>query len=108
MKDIDAIAHRMTEAGNDWADKESAASVLEETRRAVRSEIMVEYIQKGESAAASEAKAEADPRYKAHVTAMCEARRVANRAKVRWIVAQQYSKLIQTAEASKRAEMTMR
>lgn len=102
------IYQQMLEAGEDWADKEAAASLLEETKKSLRSSLATEKIQQGESAAASEAHAEASEQYRQHLEDMVEARRLANRARVKWISVQTYNKLIQTKEATARAEMQLR
>ena len=96
---------RLTSAGDDWADTEAAASLLEETRKTLRATLMVGFIRSGSAIGKALEQAQATPEYLDHVKSMCDARRLANKAKVRWISAQTYVDLMRTAEATKRAEL---
>ncbi len=102
----DKAYHQLIDAGEEWADAEAAASLLEETRRSFRSTLMADAMDQGiKSVAAAETHAEATKAYKDHVTNMVEARRVANRAKVKWIATQTLGDLRRSEEATRRAEM---
>lgn len=102
------IASKLADAGREWADKESAASLLEETRKSVRAQLACGYFEEAGSAAKAELKAEADTRYIDHVKAMVEARKQANIARVNYDSGRIWTDLVRTIEASKRAEMNMR
>ena len=104
--DPNQIHANLLKLGEDWADKESAASLLEETRRNVRAEIMRQSNEK--TIAAAEAFAEASIRYKEHIISMVEARRIANRAHVNYKAAHVWVDLARSLESTRRAEMTGR
>ena len=102
MINPDQIYERLFTAGADYADKDAAASLLEESKRVLLSQLMQSY--EG-SIAAREMAALADDRYVKHITVMVEARRDANRAKTRWLSAQAWVDATRTAAATERAAM---
>lgn len=102
----ETLAAELSKRGLEWADRESAASLLEEARKTVLSECQADW--PGESNAASESKALRDPRYKEHLKNMVEARRLANRARVNYDVIRAYEGLFRTQEATRRAEASLR
>lgn len=103
--DPDKITHRLIEAGEDWAEKDAAASLLEETKKTILAELML----KAEgSAAAREMTALADPIYRIHVTNMVAARKEANKARVKWESGRAWVELRRSLESTRRAEMGMR
>jgi hypothetical protein len=104
--DPDRIRARLVEVGEDWADKDAAATLLEETKKTVLAELMLKA--DGSSAAAKEMNALADPVYRLHVTNMVTARREANKAKIRWETGKTWAELRRSAESTKRAEMNLR
>lgn len=95
----------LVRAGEEWADSKSASLALEETQKPLLSTIAVEFLDAGKSAAESERRALADPRYRQHIDAMVKARKQADRAYVRWIAAQAFGDHARTAEATKRVEI---
>lgn len=97
------IAERMRLAGEEWSDLDAAANMLEETRKSVLAELVNQ--SKGGSIAAKESEALADPAYKLHLANMVNARKLANRARVRYDTARAWVELVRTSEATKRAEM---
>ena len=104
--DPNEIHRRFVKLGEEWSDKEAAASLLEESRRSVRAEIMRQSNEK--TIAAAEAFAEASIRYKEHVISMVEARRAANKAHVNFKAVTVWIELTRSVESTKRAEMTLR
>jgi hypothetical protein len=80
--DVDRIYHSLLSAGEDWADKNAAATLLEETKKTVLSKIM--NATEAKSVAAQESIALASLEYLQHIERMVEARRVADRASVRY------------------------
>ena len=104
--DPDKIFAALVKAGEDWADMDAAASLLEETRKSVLADLKLK--SPGTSDAAKETYALADPSYTAFVKGMVEARRVANRARVRYDSGKTLSELRSSEESTKRAEMTLR
>lgn len=96
------IYGQIVKTGDDWADKDAAATILEETKKTVLAELMN---QLEGSIAAREAQALADPVYRWHVTNMVNARREAHKAKVRFDGAKLLADLRRTEAATQRAEM---
>jgi hypothetical protein len=103
--DVDQVHNRLVSAGEEWADQDAAASLLEETRKTVLAELMNGLTG---SIASRESEALANPVYKLHVTNMVTARKAANRAKVKYDSARAWCELVRTQEATRRAEITMR
>lgn len=101
--DLNNVTARLVELGEDWADKDSAASFLEDTKTVLLAELKNGSMAKSD--AAKEMEAKANPHYKDHIVSMADARRVANIAKVNYDAAKVWSSLLQTQESTKRAEM---
>ena len=95
----------LVKSGEDWADKEGAASILEETRRSILAELANQA--KGSSVAACEQQALANPAYRLHLTNMVNARREANRAKVNYEAQKVLTELRRTEQSNLRAEMKL-
>jgi len=95
---------RLVRAGSEWADKEAAATLLEETRKSLLAHVTLRFL-KGSSFAAAENAARATEEYTDHVQAMVEARRQANQARVKYETAKVYVDLLRTQSATRRAEM---
>lgn len=106
MMDPDKIYESLVKAGEDWADAEAAADLLEETRKSVLARLM------NDSAVASVAGKEmmalADPEYTEFLEGMVQARKVANKARVRYDSARILSELRRSQESTRRAEMSLR
>lgn len=96
---------QLIRAGEDWADKQAAADLLEETRKSVLAKLINEA--EG-SVNAREYKALADPEYKDFVAGMVTARKAANKARVRYDSAKVLAELRRSQEATRRAEANIR
>lgn len=107
MNDFDpeAIYRRLEEAGNDWADKNAAAEILEETKKTLLAEVMQGF---PGSNAERERSALADSTYKLHLKNMVMARREANRARVRYDSVRVLAEMRRTQESTRRAEANIR
>jgi hypothetical protein len=110
--DPDQLANELIALGDDWADKNAAASGLEEKRKSKLAALTLEFMEgtpadggKKLSAAASEVKALADARYMAHVDEMVEARKRAHKARVRYETSQNKIELTRSLIATHRAEL---
>ena len=103
--DPDRIYKQLTDAGEDWADKQAAAELLEETKKTVLAELMA--VEHG-SQSAKEAAALGSPTYKLHLTNMVAARKEANRAKVRYDSMKVLAEMRRTQESTRRAEIGIR
>lgn len=108
MIDQDKITQRLVEAGEEWADAEAAAQLLEETRKPLKGNIMAELMAAGKAVTAAESLAYADTRYVEHVKQMVNARHAANKAKVRYDSGKIFTELLRTKEATRRTEMNLR
>lgn len=103
----DVLRQRLVDLGEDWADKDAAASLLEETRKTLLAQLAAGVRASVKSQAEAENYALAHYDYNGHVEAMVEARRVANRAKVNYDAAKVWVEMARTAEATRRTEMRM-
>lgn len=104
--DPDKIHARLVELGEQWCDANAAADILEETRKSVLAEIMV--TGNAKSRAEREDSALSSSIYKQHLSAMVDARRVANRKRVQFDAAKVKIELMRSMESTRRAEMTLR
>jgi len=120
-KDFDPrrLTQEVIQIGEEWAEQDAAASVLEETRRTMLAKIVLELTESsfrggsaGEkprvlSAAAAESRALADSRYEQHLELMVHARKEANRLKVRYDMGRMRLELMRSLQATMRNEMRM-
>lgn len=98
------VYERMRLAGDLWAKLDGAASKLEEQRKSIWAQIM---IQQGDvSVAKAEMLAEASKVYTDHIEKMVSARTEANIARAEYDSIKSWIELVRSAEASKRAELT--
>jgi len=104
--DVDAIYEKLRVAGEDYADKEAAASILEETKKTLLAQLKT--VSKAGSDAARETEAMASTGFTEHVNSMVEARRMANRAKVKYDSMKVWVELKRTEAANERAAMNLR
>lgn len=109
------LTAEVIEQGETWADLDAAASALEETRKTVLAKRALEFVEsslssgkaRAMSAAQAELNALADPTYEEHLNLMVEARKNANRARVRYDLGRMRLELLRTAQATLRNEMRM-
>lgn len=101
----DVLRQRLVDLGEDWADKDAAASLYEETKKSALAKLIV--ASQAKTMAEREAQALQSPEYGMHLEAMVEARKVANRAKVNYDAAKVWVEMARTAEATRRTEMRM-
>jgi hypothetical protein len=104
--DPDRIRSRLAEVGEEWAELDAAANLLEETKKSVLAELMLSA--EGGTSAAKEMQALAAPAYRLHLANMVAARKEANKAKVRYDTGKMWAELRRSQESTKRAEMGMR
>ena len=104
--DAERIYEQIVKAGEEWSDLDAAASLLEETKKSVLAKLMNEC--QAASIGAKEMYALAEDEYKKHVSGMVQARKLANKAKVRYDSARILAELRRSEESTRRAEMTMR
>jgi hypothetical protein len=104
--DPDKIRERLAQVGEEWADKDAAANLLEETKNSLLAELM------NTANASSEAErkriAQADPAFKLHLANMVSARKEANRARVRYETGKMWAELKRSQESTIREQMRIR
>lgn len=101
----DLLYAKLVEAGEDWADKQSAANVLEDTKNAVLAKLMLKST--APSVSAREVEAKASDEYEAHVVATQKAVAEALKAKVKYEAMKVWIECKRTEAANLRAEMRM-
>lgn len=108
MSDFDPskIYHEIVTAGEEWADKESAAELLEETKKSILAALTNRA--EASSMAARESIALEDIGYLQHIDKMVAARKEANRAKVKYEAVRVLAELRRTQESTRRAEANIR
>jgi len=100
------VYEKLRLSGEEWAEADYLASLFEETRRSLKSKLMVG---SGEtSVAKAEMVAEANDEYREHIKKMVDLRRLAIRAKVKYDSVKAWVEMTRTLEASNRAQMNMR
>lgn len=112
--DVDREVNAVAELGIVWAEKHETASLLEETKKTLLAQIIGELMsasrkdgKKGISFAQAETEALADVRYEAHLREMTEARREANKARVRHETAGVRLEMLRSLMANRREEMRL-
>lgn len=104
--DAEKIHAALVQSGEDWADADAAASLLEETRKSVLAKCMND--SDATTVAGKEMLALASPEYRKHVEGMVSARKTANRLRVRYDSARVLAELRRSQESTRRAEMNLR
>ncbi len=100
------IYESLVSAGEDWADAEAAAALLEETRKSMLAQCMQDA--DGSSIASKEMNALASAEYQSFLRGMVTARKAANKARVRYDSAKVLAELRRSQESTRRAEMSLR
>ena len=103
IRDPARLAQSIVARGELWCDANAAADLLEETKSTLLAKLTKEHLDL--PAWKAEAMAKGDIRYAEHITAMVDARRVSNLAKVRYDGAKIMGELMRSAESTRRAEM---
>jgi hypothetical protein len=103
-----AIANELVKHGHDWADKNCAAEMLEETKTTLRSTLASQFIKEAGTSEKAKTLAEASPIYKEHIEAMVIARKESNKARVLYDSSKAYVDLIRSKESTLRAQMNLR
>lgn len=106
LLDSDRAYEALVRSGEEWADKDAAANLLEETKKSVLAKLKTEASEKSDAGREMVALAHRD--YQAHLEIMVAARRDANKARVRYDSARVLAEMRRSEESTRRAEMTMR
>lgn len=102
--DPDVMAMELSRRGNTWIDAQEKADLLEETKKTLKDQITLRFIQMGDSKAAAEVKAGADQSYVDHVNAMVTAKAEANRKKIAFVTYEKWTGWKQTETVNQRGE----
>lgn len=103
--DANELYHKLTTAGNDWADKQAAYNILEDTKNAVLAQLMLK--SQATSVAAREIEAKASKEFTDHVNSTQDAMKAALKAKVNYESIKTWIDLKRSEEATRRAEMKL-
>jgi hypothetical protein len=99
----DELYRKLTLAGEDWADKQAAFNVLEDTKSAVLARLMQSST--APSVAAKEMEAKASESFESHVRTTQEAMKEALKAKVKYEAVKIWIDLKRTQSANERVLM---
>lgn len=111
--DPDRLTEEVGLLGEEWADADAAASVLEETKKSELARLITLNLEektlsgKAMSVAQAEQKALSDPLYKEHLSKMIEARKEANKRRVRYDMGKMRLELYRSLQATLRNELAM-
>ena len=106
MIDPTKLYQKLYDSGQEWADKDAAANLLEETKKSVLAQCMTRF--PGVSRAEAEQNGLASDVYQEHVRSMVTARQEANKARAQYDAIKIYVELVRTVESTRRAEMNLR
>lgn len=101
MINPNAIYEQLVQAGDDWSDANAAADLLEETRKTKLAQLQLGFVEE-KSMAAKEMNALASSEYESFIKGMVTARKLANRARVKYDSAKIYTDLLRTQSATER------
>ena len=99
------LYHKLTTAGSDWAEKQAAYNILEDTKSAILAQLMLK--SQATSVAAREIEAKASKEFTEHVKTTQEAMKAALKAKVNYEAIKIWIDLKRSEEATRRAEMKL-
>lgn len=105
--DPDKIYNITLSAGDDWADKNAAAHSMEEMKKTVLAQQSLVYIKEGLSVSKSEVMALCSDEYINHIRDMVEARKLANKARVKLDLLKVLAEMRRTLEVTRRAEIQL-
>lgn len=99
--DANKLYNDLMTAGSEWADKQAAYNILEDTKNAVLARLMLR--SKATSVAAREVDAKASEEFQSHVENTQEAMKEALKAKVKYESIKTWIELKRTEAANERA-----
>jgi hypothetical protein len=103
--DAAKLAAELDRRGQEWADADHVARLLEETKTTLLAQIATEHADT--SAAKADVLAKADERYVKHITGMVEAKTKANKAKVKFDTYRTYVEMLRTNASTEREMMRL-
>lgn len=103
--DANELYYKLTQAGDDWADKQAAFNILDDTKNSILAKLMLK--SDASSIAAREMEAKASDEYTAHVRSTQDAMKAALKAKVNYESIKIWIDLKRSEEATRRVEMKL-
>ena len=104
----DEIYAKVSQAGEEWADKKSAYEALDDNTKSVLADIIADYMDTQLTRSESETRALASSVYKDHLAQKQAARRAWLKATVLYDSLKMLAELRRSEESTKRAEMQIR
>jgi len=98
---------KLSIAGNDWADKKAAASVLESATKAAHSEAFLEARKDGKAQEEAKHSATCDIDYQSALSRQIEAEKARDHARVKYDSIKAWLEMALDANATRRAEMKL-
>ena len=108
LLNVDALCDEAEEAGYAYCDAKAAADLLEETKKSFLATTMANYLGGTMPVSRAETMALADPGYSNFLGRMVDARKAADRARVRYDILKTRIELLRTNTSTERAAMSMR
>lgn len=113
--DPERLTSEVVRLGEDWADKDAAASSLEESKKSMLAQVLLDYLSptasvdgkatRGMPVSQAEQRALCDPRYETHLELMVAARREANISRVRYDMGKMRLELMRSQQSTVRQEL---
>ena len=106
--DPNVLMKRAEELGDDWAEKDAAFGMLDDTKKNLVGKLMSSLLDDGIPTTKAEHYAHAKKEYADYIKDLGEARREKNKASGKYKTYLKWIDLIQTKEANQRAEMKIK
>jgi|TARA_R110002020_G_C16154943_1_gene762956 hypothetical protein len=106
--DPNVLMKRAEELGDDWAEKDAAFGMLDDTKKNLEGKLVSPLLDEGVPVTKAVYYAHAKKEYSDYIKDLGEARRVKNKASVKYKTYLKWIDLIQTKEANQRAEMKIK
>ena len=107
MSDNEPLSEQCRVAGEEWADRDAAATLLEDTKSAFLSQKMQFYLEQGMAVNKAEQTVKASAMWEDYIKKTVAARKAANLAKVQYEYLKMRYHEEQSANATRRAEMRL-
>ena len=106
--DPNVLMKRAEDLGDDWAEKDAAFGMLDDTKKNLEGRLVSPLLDEGIPVTKAVYYAHAKQEYADYIKNLSEAREARNKASVRYKTYLKWIDLIQTKEANQRAEMKIK
>ena len=106
--DPNVLMKRAEDLGDDWAEKDAAFGMLDDTKKNLEGKLVSPLLDEGIPVTKAVYYAHAKQEYANYIKNLSEAREARNKASVRYKTYLKWIDLIQTKEANQRAEMKIK